>query len=483
MDDDIQKPDNLDKQGELFPEEYPDKSSSESDKEDSEENAKKDNDVSSESTSGPERSSDSGGDVEEPTQYSDDTGLPEKDSYFSDYGSYPSTPPPDPPSNNGKNDFSEPDEFDYITAGGEDYQPYKPDENEGESENKLGKKPVQDDETEEQIKEEEKEILRGKKSRKKKKISDPKEMPFLDHLEEFRWRFIKIIISVIIGLILCFSFSDYFVQALIAPYEKVMFDLYGSEDEDNLGVGKLEKDSLKLLILEKSAVDGLLPNQTVQETLLVVVKSDTDSLLSGKITQKGYGRSKRTMMQVLNPTSGFMLKIYVALAAGLILALPYVLYQIWAFVAPGLLKKERRLVIPVLFLTMVCFISGGAMAYFVVIPLALRFLTLITPIQVAMNPDVMLYMKFVVRLILVFGVIFELPVATLLLAKIGLVTPRLMRRFRSYAIILIFVIAAFLTPPDPFTQLAMALPLVILYEVSILFAWIASSRRREAEKE
>ena len=121
------------------------------------------------------------------------------------------------------------------------------------------------------------------------------------------------------------------------------------------------------------------------------------------------------------------------------------------------------------------------MAYFVVIPLALRFLQLMATKGTVVNYDIMNYMKFVIRLLLVFGLIFELPVLTLLLAKIGLVTPRFMRRFRSYAVILIFIIAAFLTPPDPFTQLAMAIPLLVLYEVSIAFAWIASRKKEKEE--
>jgi len=184
---------------------------------------------------------------------------------------------------------------------------------------------------------------------------------------------------------------------------------------------------------------------------------------------------------VTSPTLPFMLKIYVALAAGFILALPMVLYQIWAFVAPGLLRKERRLVFPILSLTMVCFLAGGAMAYFVVIPLALRFLQLMAPPNIRADINIMDYIRFVIRLILVFGLMFELPVITLLLAKIGIITPRFLKRYRSYAIILIFVIAAFLTPPDPFTQMAMAVPLILLYEVSILFAWIASRKRSEED--
>lgn len=261
----------------------------------------------------------------------------------------------------------------------------------------------------------------GKKKRKKKrkgKKYDPREMPFLDHLEEFRWRIIKTIVAVVIGMIFCFGFSDLFVEFLKLPFDQVQAKLP----------------------LEEQA-----------------------------------------KLQFLTPTGPFMLKIYVALAAGFILVLPVVLYQIWAFVAPGLLRKERGLVFPILALTMVCFLAGGSMAYFVVIPLAIEFLQQMATPGIPVNPNIMEYMKFVIRLLIVFGLMFELPVVTLLLAKIGIVTPKFLRRYRSYAIILIFIAAAFLTPPDPFTQMAMAVPLILLYEVSILFAWIASRKKSEED--
>ena len=130
---------------------------------------------------------------------------------------------------------------------------------------------------------------------------------------------------------------------------------------------------------------------------------------------------------------------------------------------------------------MLCFLIGGAMAYFIVIPLALRFLQLMAPPNIRADINIMDYIRFVIRLILAFGLMFELPVITLLLAKIGIITPRFLKRYRSYAIILIFIAAAILTPPDPVTQLAMAVPLILLYEVSILFAWIASRKRSEED--
>jgi len=183
----------------------------------------------------------------------------------------------------------------------------------------------------------------------------------------------------------------------------------------------------------------------------------------------------------LSPTEGFMIYIKVSIFAGLVVALPYVVYEFWKFIVPGLLEKERRLVKPIAFFTVLCFLAGASFAYFVIIPFGLRFLLGFQTDFLEATITIGKYLGFVVTLILVFGVVFELPVLSFFLTKVGIVTPEFLRSKRRYGVVIIFILAAVLTPPDIFTQLMLATPLIILYEISI---WVSSMvKRKEKAKE
>jgi len=162
-----------------------------------------------------------------------------------------------------------------------------------------------------------------------------------------------------------------------------------------------------------------------------------------------------------------------------------VLYQVWAFVAPGLYKREKRFAIPLVVSSIVLFYAGVAFAYFVVFPLMFAFLTTTAPTGVQVMTDITNYLDFVLLLFFAFGVAFEMPVATVLLAATGMVKIETMTKNRGYVILGIFVIAAILTPPDALSQTAMALPMWLLYEVGIVMSRIllreklAQQRREE----
>ena len=155
----------------------------------------------------------------------------------------------------------------------------------------------------------------------------------------------------------------------------------------------------------------------------------------------------------LGPTEGFMIYIKVSIFAGLVLALPYVFYQFWKFIVPGLLQKEKRIVPLIAFFTTICFLTGAAFAYFVIIPFGLKFLLSFQTDFLEATITIGKYLGFVVTLILIFGVVFELPVLSFFLTKIGILTPEFLRSKRRYGIVIIFIMAAVLTPPDIFTQL------------------------------
>lgn len=166
----------------------------------------------------------------------------------------------------------------------------------------------------------------------------------------------------------------------------------------------------------------------------------------------------------------FFTYMKVAFIAGIILTSPFLLYQIWAFVAPGLYQKEKRYVVPFLFGGSLFFILGVLFGYYVAIPVGFRFLIGYATDFIKPMPSMKEYLSFSIKFLLIFGLVFEFPMALVLLAKIGIVDAKMLARQRKYAILLIFIFAAVMTPPDIISQVLMALPMIGLYEVSILFS-------------
>jgi len=164
--------------------------------------------------------------------------------------------------------------------------------------------------------------------------------------------------------------------------------------------------------------------------------------------------------------------------AGLLLASPVIFYQLWRFIAPGLYQHEKRVVLPFTLLSSLFFFGGAAFGYFVVFPPAFKFLLGYSNDFLSPMPTVKEYFSLCLRLLIAFGVIFELPIFMVLLAKMGVVNASFLNRHRKYAILLSFVIAAILTPtPDVINQCLMALPLIVLYEVSIVAVWLLGRKR------
>ncbi|HWI24760.1 MAG TPA: twin-arginine translocase subunit TatC [Lysobacter sp.] len=175
--------------------------------------------------------------------------------------------------------------------------------------------------------------------------------------------------------------------------------------------------------------------------------------------------------------SPFFAPVKLAFFAALFATMPWLLYQAWAFVAPGLYQREKRLATPLLVSSVLLFYSGCAFAYFVVLPAVFGFLTKVTPEGVAMMTDIQAYLDFVLVIFLAFGASFELPVALVILVLLGWVTPKQLREWRGYAVVGIFVVAAVITPPDVVSQLLLAVPMMILYEAGIIAARLATPKR------
>lgn len=238
-------------------------------------------------------------------------------------------------------------------------------------------------------------------------------MPFLDHLEELRWRILKSLGSIFLFTVVSFPFTGLLLDILTLPNDKLA-------------------NPAKLIFLK--------------------------------------------------PTGMLMVRMEVALAVGIIVSLPVIFYQFWQFVAPGLLTKEKKYFFPALLFTTFCFLSGTAFAYFILIPTVLPFLFAMGTETIEATINITEYMSFVLRLILVAGLIFELPVLSFFLSRTGLVTPSFLKKYRRYGIVLVFIFSAIVTPPDPMSQMLMAFPLLFLYQISIWISILGYRKKKQSDQ-
>ncbi len=177
----------------------------------------------------------------------------------------------------------------------------------------------------------------------------------------------------------------------------------------------------------------------------------------------------------------FFTYLKVAFLAGLMLAAPVIIYQFWMFVAPGLYDKEKRHLIPIVFLSTVFFIGGALFGYFLVFPFGFKFFLGFATDTIRPLPSMKEYLAFSAKLLLAFGLVFELPLIITFLAKLGIVSVDFLKKNRKYALLLFFVFSAILTPPDVVTQIMMALPLMVLYEISIVGARVFGKKNSREE--
>ena len=169
-------------------------------------------------------------------------------------------------------------------------------------------------------------------------------------------------------------------------------------------------------------------------------------------------------------TSPFMAPIKLVLFAALLVTMPYLFYEVWMFMSPGLYKNEKTFVAPLMATTIILFAAGIAFAYFVVCPIIFKFFIASAPNSIQVMTDISQYLNFVIKLVFAFGVAFEIPIATFLLVKSGIVKKELLIKSRPYLIILFFVIGMLLTPPDIFSQLFLAIPMWVLFELGLFIS-------------
>jgi len=279
-------------------------------------------------------------------------------------------------------------------------------------------------------------------------VMDEKRMPISEHLRELRYRLIVCLVAVLVGMIAAYVFCP----TVFYPIIRAPLDAIQGYEAKNPYV-------LKTPLLEA----------------LVKRYRDRPGASSDR------NREGENQLHFRSLTEPFIMRLKISLVVGIILALPVLVYEIWAFVSAGLQEHERKYVRVYAPASFCLFLLGAALAYFVVLPIGVVFL-LQQGDKFDLRAVLMFkeYAPFVMWLLLGFGLIFEMPLVVLFLSKIGLVEPRTLTRSRRYAILIMFIVAAFITPPDPFTQIAMAIPMMALYEFSILLSWLAVRKRRAA---
>jgi len=252
-------------------------------------------------------------------------------------------------------------------------------------------------------------------------------MPLLDHLIELRQRMLYSVIALFVAFLICFYFAEDLFNFLVQP--------------------------LADLLIEREGVRG------------------------------------RPRMIFTDMTEVFFTYIKIAFFFGAFFSSPIFLTQLWLFVAPGLYRNEKKGLAPFLIASPVLFFLGGALVYFVLFPLAWSFFLSFETIgggdnlPIELEAKVAEYLALVMKLIFAFGLCFQLPVLMTLLARVGLATSKGMAEKRKYAIVGVFIVAAVITPPDPISQLSLAIPIILLYEISILMAKLVEKKKAEAEDE
>ncbi|KZN68662.1 twin-arginine protein translocation system subunit TatC [Pseudoalteromonas luteoviolacea CPMOR-1] len=190
---------------------------------------------------------------------------------------------------------------------------------------------------------------------------------------------------------------------------------------------------------------------------------------------------ENTTMIATDVTAPFFAPFKLTLFVALFLAIPFILHQVWGFLAPGLYQHEKRMLMPILLSSIILFYAGIAFCYFVVMPIILGFFTAVGPEMMTLSPDISSYLAFILKLFFAFGVAFEIPVAIMLLCWSGVTTTQSLKEKRPYIVVGVFVVAMFLTPPDVLSQTLLAVPMLLLFEIGLILAAFYSKKSQQQE--
>lgn len=333
---------------------------------------------------------------------------------------------------------------------------------------------------------------------------DGVQMSFLDHLDELRQRLIYSVVAIVVAFSVCFTFAEPIYKFLSVPVirqlqkeRRALQERYGSINLSEVKVG----ETLQYTFTRETSVNGV---KVPLGTTITVRKVETDgksrlvlaerwsvatTILPAdtpidQIHQQGDSKlffdDESNQLVLRGVTSPFMVYLRVALYAGIAFAVPFLFFQIWAFISPGLYQHEKRYIVPVLFMSTFFFVAGVSFAYLIAFPAVCDYM-----LGLAMKGgfrtllDAEDYLDLIIMIMLGLGVVFQIPTISFILGRIGLLTPRMMIKSWRYAVVGIAVLAAVLTPtPDAFNMMMFALPMLALYFLSILIVWLFGKPRQ-----
>lgn len=278
------------------------------------------------------------------------------------------------------------------------------------------------------------------------------------------------LLGVVLGMIVLAALSTFFFSPRVRRW---WADDTSRPDEDERGVSIVEMTLIEhLLELRNRLVWSSIALLITTVVAFVFFRKWMDIALWPILSR--CDSSQGACLQAITPTETVFAYFQVTLVVGLIWSMPVIAYQLWAFMAPGLTRQERRYVIAVIPGATVSFVLGVAFAYFAIIPAALSFLLGFGDVNVDIKPTIASYISFITRLLVAVGLIFEMPLVMYFLAKVNVINAKMLGGMRRYVIVAAFVVAAVVTPtPDPFNQLLVAIPILVLYEVGVLLSRVA----------
>jgi sec-independent protein translocase protein TatC len=300
-------------------------------------------------------------------------------------------------------------------------------------------------------------------------VGDGRTLTVTEHLEELRGRLIISIVALVVCSVLSFPFTDDFITFLAKPLREL--ETHAPEPEEIVDI-QVGPDGVWRGDVPRSLAGRTL--ELDQAPMRLTVQS-----ASGEPFTVVFGRPPEARAHYFNLMDPMYMRLKSALLLGLCVSLPLVLWQAWAFVAPGLTDSERSLAGPMLLLFIFSFPVGAAFAY-LLLHFAVPALASFSFGDMVFLPDITKYIPFALTMLTIFGLAFEMPGVIWLMARAGLVSSAWLRHYRRHAMITMFVLAAIVTPPDVFTQVMLALPLVVLYEVSILLARSTERKPRKS---
>jgi sec-independent protein translocase protein TatC len=338
------------------------------------------------------------------------------------------------------------------------------------------------------------------KKKKKKKLKNPLDttMSLGDHLEELRARLILAIIGLVVGTVICLFFGRRIISFIEGPYKEVTEKYSRSKAKVKVPEKLKEVHAASVYLLEAFAANMRKALETdpnapkvdseavtfAQKIYVETLKQLANDPNYIEIAGNAHQSAEEHGLIATAPADPFVAYMKITLISGLIISSPWVFYQLWMFVAAGLFEHERKYIRTAVPFSTALFVIGALFFLFVIAPICLGFfLRFGEMIGVTSFWTFQKYISFVTMLMLVFGLAFQTPIAIFVLNRTGLVSIKSLKATRKYVIIVIFAIAAFATPPDVISQIALAIPLFALFELGILLSWLAARKKKTQESD